>query len=419
VKGKMGSTVFYQSTITARELVSSTRPARETDDWANWSIEERLQRDLNEKRIREEIVPYLVRSADRFFGSLVVIILKGKLTYEPIGGLGAKIPAAYQSVAENLGFLTIDGGELVALDGQHRLVSLRDIIQDKHKISGPFSSEVPNDDISVIFIEFESSEKTRRIFNKINRNAKPTSRGDNIVTSEDDGYAIVTRRLLQEDAALGVKDGKGDLIVNWKSNTLTARSSQLTTISAVYETVKDILAHNGIKNFDEKSRVNRPSDIELNDAFDKAESLWSSVLSTIEPFKEALKDISSIPTLREETGKWSLLFKPVGQVALFKGLIIAIDRHVDLELALNRANKCDWRIISPIWKSTIVKPDGKIDAKAESVELAAEIIAYMLSYDKMNDVEKSHLKNLYNKARGFDSNPDPAKKMEELPTITV
>ena len=49
------------------------------------------------------------------------------------------------------------------------------------------------------FIESRDGQKTRRIFNKVNRHAKPTGRSDNIITSEDDGYALVTRRLLDTD----------------------------------------------------------------------------------------------------------------------------------------------------------------------------------------------------------------------------
>ena len=44
-----------------------------------------------------------------------------------------------------------------------------------------------------ILIEHEVNMKTRRVFNVVNRYAKQISRGDQIITSEDDGYAIVAR----------------------------------------------------------------------------------------------------------------------------------------------------------------------------------------------------------------------------------
>ena len=73
ITGKMGTTDFYEVTMSARELVSAVRPASEMDVWSTWSVDERLQRELNMKRINEQIVPYLQKSPDRFFGSIVVV----------------------------------------------------------------------------------------------------------------------------------------------------------------------------------------------------------------------------------------------------------------------------------------------------------------------------------------------------------
>ena len=417
IKSKMGDTSYYQTTMKARELVSVVRAASEMDSWATMSIEERLQRELNQKRIDEEIVPYLVKSRDRFFGSLVVLVFEGKVTFEQIEKFGAKTPEAYRSEAKNLGFLMIDGGELIVLDGQHRMAALRNIIQEKTIIEGAVCrAEVPSDDISVIFIEHENNEKTRRIFNKINRYAKPTSRGDNIITSEDDGYAIVARKLLDVGAPLGLKDSKKELIVNWKSNTLSVRSKQLTTISAVYETVKLILAHEGFPHFDEKSRVNRPGEDELDAAYEVVESWWSSILSKMKPYQEALadttppqegiKDVSRIPKMREAGESYSLLFKPVGQIAFVKGLIMAIQRKVDKNVAFDRANKCDWKLASDVWENIIARPDGKIIAKKEAIELTSELIAYFLSYDKMESKDKDSLNKRINRARGVEDKKD-------------
>ena len=48
------------------------------------SIEERMQREPNLARIKREIVPYLARHADRFFGSVIVLVQPGSVEFEPI-----------------------------------------------------------------------------------------------------------------------------------------------------------------------------------------------------------------------------------------------------------------------------------------------------------------------------------------------
>lgn len=62
IQGRFGSTTYYEGMISARDLVSAVRPARESDDWATWGIEERMQRELDSKRIAEELVPCQRRS---------------------------------------------------------------------------------------------------------------------------------------------------------------------------------------------------------------------------------------------------------------------------------------------------------------------------------------------------------------------
>ena len=64
----MGSTPYYVATMTARALVSTTRPAAETDAWTSASIDEQMKRDPNLRRVRDEIVPYLAKHKDRFRG---------------------------------------------------------------------------------------------------------------------------------------------------------------------------------------------------------------------------------------------------------------------------------------------------------------------------------------------------------------
>jgi DNA sulfur modification protein DndB len=384
IKGRMGSTDFYEAKMTAREIVAAARPAREMDGWANFSIEERLQRELNEKRVHDEIVPYLARSKDRYFSSIVVLIYNADITYEALAEVITKgLPAAYKSVAKDVGFLTINGGELVVLDGQHRMAALREVIQSKEPV-GDFAKDVPTDELAVIFVPWVDSEHTRRIFNKINRTAKPTTRGDNIITSEDDGFAIVTRWLLRDGEPLGLKDTKGDLIVNWKSNTLADRSTQFTTISAVYDTVQSILGHYNMRDeFNEKKNVVRPTDDQLEEAHSHVKDWWLAVLDGIKAFKQTLANPVEIPAMRKDGEPTSLLFKPAAHIVLFRALVRTVDLGLSLDEAIDRADKIDWNITSDVWRDVLIAPNGRIIARSENYETTADLIAYLIADDKM------------------------------------
>ena len=102
--------------------------------------------------------------------------------------------------------------------------------------------DLANEEISVIFVEHTDTQKIRKIFNKINKYAKQTSRGDNIITSDDDVFAVISRKLLTEGEPLAPINGID--LVNWKSNTLSLRSKNLTTLSALYTISGTLLKDN-------------------------------------------------------------------------------------------------------------------------------------------------------------------------------
>ena len=100
------------------------------------------------------------------------------------------------------------------MDGQHRLLALRIAIKGLAGLPGWIAKVAPSwnnlkphpelakEEISVIFVEHRDTSKIRKIFNKVNRYAKLTSRSDNIITSDDDIFAVIARKLIVEGEPL-------------------------------------------------------------------------------------------------------------------------------------------------------------------------------------------------------------------------
>lgn len=412
IQGRMGSNVYYETKMRAQELTQAARVASERDTWANLSIEERLQRQLNDKRVREEIVPYLAKSADRFFGAVIILIEEGEIEFEPAGKyLGKDVPAAYKKTFDHLGALTIDGGQFVVLDGQHRWAALRAVVTGKddkgNTVTGPEVGEVADDEVVVIFLPFSSTETTRRIFNKINRNARPTGRSDNIITSEDDGNAIIARKLLSSGEPLGGTRSNGELLVNWKSTTISPRSGQWTTISAVHTTVIDILKHAKIQ-FSEKDDVVRPAEERLDDAYEIVHEWWSDLMGHLDAFKEIADSPDDVAKIREVHDEWGLLLKPAAHMIIVKALIKAVERGVDRTTAIQRLNQVDWYLDAPLWQDVLITSGGRIQARAENYEVSAELLAYLVGAEKMNDEAKDAVRDRIRKFRGDDAYELPA-----------
>ena len=407
IKGQLGNTEFFETTMKVRDLVKSVRAPREMDGWANFGVEERMQRDADLPRIKKQLAPYIARNADRFFGSVIVLVYKGDVMFEPMADVAKGVPAAYRQNAHRIGFLTIDGGTLVVLDGQHRLLALEMVL--KGDMEGPHAADVVNDEVCVIFIKHENDVKTRRIFNTVNRYAKQTSRGDNIITSEDDGYAIVARRLLRDEAPLGSRtySDKRENVVEWRNNTLGARSTSLTTISVVYETVKLVLEARDVARLNVQER---PDEEDIETYTDHASEVWTALLEGMDDYQTALEDLRKIPALRKDDAETALLFKPAAQIALVDGILRAIELGgLSLQDAVARANQVhNWSMDADMWRDLIIKSGGTIDAGPDARDRMALLVCYLIAADRLPDNMKAKTWRRFTEARKSPKEDLPA-----------
>ncbi len=420
IRGKIGNTTYYQGKMLATELASQVSPAYKMEDWSNDSIEERYQREPNQKRILEEIAPYLANNEDRFFGSLIVLV-KGSLDFEPLAEFSGKTPKAYANAAKDLGFLTLGQCQLVALDGQHRLIGIQHVVTKN--VTGPFSSDVHKDEVVVIFIEHQDLQKTRNIFNKVNRYARSTNRGENIITSEDDICSIIARMLMREGAPLGIKlpvDGartktsnsesnetekKQALLAAWKHNTLSARSPELTTMSVLYDSSMAILSKKSPAVLEKSYLQQRPVEEEINKSYREVETVWKAVLSGVTAYKVAINDLKSIPKMRADTAPSSLLFRPYTQTILFQALSCAtFVKGVPPRTAIDRINKVKWSMNDEFWQDILII-NKKMNTTKEGRELAARTLTYLLASDKMDKAEIKKAKEDYSHSRGKKGKP--------------
>ena len=135
---------------------------------------------------------YLLRQPERFYGAIIVAAWGGRPVYQTVKM--EDHPLLDDDF--EFGLLKFDGRqEYFALDGQHRLKSIKDAIEKK--------PELRHEEVSVVFVTHERTEegnvKTRRLFHTLNRYARPTTTGENIALDEDNVVSISTRMLLKSD----------------------------------------------------------------------------------------------------------------------------------------------------------------------------------------------------------------------------
>lgn len=414
IRAKMGRTVYYSTKMAAGEAIDKIGIAKELPEWDNMTAEEKMQRDYDIRRIIQDIVPYVIQDPDLFFSSLIIdVYSREKLEFEPLTDVVDKLPAAYRMPMQDMGFITLPGKErLIALDGQHRLLSLKIAIRGRMGVPAGTTAfaalndlkphpELASEELSVILVEHTDTAKIRKIFNKINKYAKQTSRSDNIITSDDDTFAVIARRLIQENGPLAPINGID--LVNWKSNTLSQRSKHLTTLSALYNIAETLLKDEGFS-----SKALPPSQI-FETAYQQVVNFWLACLTELQIFSKYLElthNNQPVSGLREE----NLLLKPVTQMALAHTALTAQRKGVQWTDIVEKLNHIDWSFQNDIWYNILVigSANKKMITGKESIRSAGAVISYMTMGDKMSRAEIENVRQIIRNAKNDEKAKLPA-----------
>ena len=396
MQGTMGSTNFWLVTMPAKELTERLTIPKHIDGWEDLSIEERYQREIDYKRVRRQLAPYLTTDDDRFFGAFIVSVLNAdSVDFEPLGAMGWKIPNLYKQASNAFGFLTLAGSEvLVPLDGQHRLAALDFAITGKDESKRPIDGldanvSVAADDCAVILIKHDAA-KSRKIFNKVNRYAKRTTKAEDLITADDD----VIARIVREDIA--ATDTADDVIparlVNYKSNTLNASAIEFTTLSTLYEATKVLLEDLVGRRIDTQTLPDRA---EIKTLRDSAVEFWCELCEKIDTFARALHDPSAEgDENRREIRRTYVLGKPIAQLSLAQAVVrmrSEDDNGSRLSLAevCRRVNTADWSVDCPLWQGVFMNGD-RVVAGRSAARFAGRVVAYLLG----ENLDESELASL-------------------------
>lgn len=419
-RGQMGDNTYYITTMKANTLIKTVGFACEMEKWPDMSVDERMQREIKGDRVVSEIVPYIVNDPEWFFGSLIIDIYSGwkDVDFQDIQEVCTTKLAAYKETLTNVGFLTLpDNKALIALDGQHRLCALTIAIRGQNGIPGSVKvsdslknelvphPEIGNADVTVIFIKHESDLKIRKIFNKVNRYAKQTSKGDNIITSEDDMIAVITRAMFSGTEEAPLKPIKNQDLVNWKSNTIPLRSKMLTTAAAIY-TMSEVM----LETFDITPKTRRTDD-KLQQGIDFMNDFWNRTLAEVDAFKEYREYVIDGNPL-ENIRKKNLLLKPVTQMALAQAVSVAMKYGYEYKDLTSKINQINWSPEYYVWSNILVtnSSNKKMITGSQALKEAGNIIAYMLVGQHFTVDEKQNLLQIIRQANDDDS--------VELPPIT-
>ena len=391
LRSRMGTWDYYVVKMTARELSQNVMYASEI--YEDKTLDEAVQRILEESRVKKYIVEYLKNQPHRFFSSIVVAALEGNPKFEPVEiTADPRFTLAHNDrrFNEAFGVLQFDGTErYYALDGQHRLSAIKTILDRNNSLSDGAPRDVEDDELSVIVVvpSAEDSNQTfmqkyRRLFSNLNRYAQKTDQATNIIMDEDDTFAILTRRLItdhtffQSDA---LRQRKSTRIKTKKGKNLKTGDSYFTSIETLYQINIALLSSSkrltigwGPDSEEGPDLENfirfRPSSEEYIDIlYDELLMYWEGLLAELpvlhsDPTKMRFHEITDRDN---KSGTDHLLFWPIGQQMLAEiARELLNERLLDPEnptpetvrYALKGLSKLEWKLHNTPWQYFLLVP---------------------------------------------------------------
>lgn len=352
----MGDWVYYVAFMNFEAISEWIKPVAEVHKTKR--LREWIQRVLREGR-PTEIADYLVNQPQRFFNAIVVGVYGGEPQWYSFRILptkrkeGPSIDAARTRELEGeVGFLYFQGTEsLFAIDGQHRVAG---IVQAVHR-----DSSLSSEEVAVILVAHQTNAaglvRTRRLFTTLNKTARPVAPRDIIALDEDNGFAIITRRLVEDFNLLRRRK-----IVALKETASLAPENRrsLTSIVALYSICQDLHPIREGHPTRKELQVDRPSDGLLDELYSDHTHYWSLLADRIPEYRQIFNKKRVPGDYRREKNN-HLLFRPVGQRAFAQATRCLVRRSYSVEAAVEKLRNANLRLDSEQWHHLLWDPVNK------------------------------------------------------------
>lgn len=360
---------------------------------------------MDESRIKQQIVNFLSRRSDRFFASLVVAAIGGNPQWNAISS----------RFGESFGELSFEvDPRYYALDGQHRLKAIQELMADPAGAPPGFADE----QLSVIVVVREHQsvddalwlQRYRRLFSSLNRYAKPTDADTNIIMDEDDVVAIVTRRLITDHGFFRTPHPEQKAFrVLTKGKNLKSGAPHFTSLQTLYEVNKTLLMTTERRRQWGRAKdlrvflQFRPEENEIDRYYQTLSNCWDALLRAVSILSEAPERMRThdLPDPNPDGFRDHLLFWPIGQElfaetvrALLDGAGLGDDAEVaSMEAALGPLAEVPWDLHNAPWCYLLLVPTTpeedswrmRSEDRKPALDLAGRLLRWIVGLDALDE----------------------------------
>lgn len=371
LRAEFGDRWYYVTTLTFAEVAKWFKQVdkiHERQKLKTW-----IQRLLRPERTTE-IATYLLKQKQRFFNAIVAGIYRGEPEWFPIE-VNKSVTLRDIKVGERqataFGLLHISGHEdIFAIDGQHRVEGIREALSQ--------SDSLATEELTVIFVAHKSSnkgrERTRRLFTTLNKFAKPVSKAEQIALNDDDTFAIVTRRLIDNYPGLD-----GEFVpLSPTANIPAGNNKCITTVIALYDLIRTIALPTGSRER-KKLELGPPNFEQVEEVYQMSVAFWDALKEHIRPIRRVFssKPENEIAGRFRKEGDGHVLFRPVGMQSFAKAVRVMVDRGEKLERAVERLSIIPLQLTDEPWTGVLWNDSTKTMI-LKHARLAMNLFLYMV-----------------------------------------
>lgn len=378
LRAHMGDWIYYAAFMKMSDIAARVSLADEIHK--HEGLRDMIQRSVDKSTHAESIKEYLLSQEQRLFNSLVIGVLGGAPDFYElkIGGSPRIQPQELPPYIEGaLGVLEFTGGEkMFAIDGQHRVVGIRRAVADRPQLG--------DEEVIALFVGHKNTpaglERSRRLFSTLNRYAKPVSKSEIIALDEDDVVAILTRRLVEQNAFFSkfllVKKGKAIQVTDKRF---------FTTIEALYDTIDILLRRENKKGEWARFKKLRPTDAKLDKEYGDVDSFWTEMINSFTPLRELAASVpeNEVSARYRSRGGGNLLFRPVGLLFIVGAIRRLVDAGYKRDQVITAIGKLDLDLNVHPWARLIWDPvNRRMLVSGENRVVAEHILVYGLTGDE-------------------------------------
>ncbi|MBG9989651.1 DNA sulfur modification protein DndB [Pseudoalteromonas sp. NZS37] len=394
IRSRVGDWMTYLTCMSfsdIEKLIKAPDEIHERKGLSDW-----IQREAIESH-SDKIALYIKETPQRFLGSLIIGVYNGNPNWAPLNikftlNLLEVNKEQQANMEGKLGLLHLSGEEkLFAIDGQHRVSGIKKALAEI-----PCDDPIVTDEVSVIFVSHdESSEagklRTRRLFTTLNKKAKAISKSATIALDEDNGFAIITRLLIDQHWLF--EDSRNHISYSSTGSISSKDESTITSVVGLYEIIKDLYYLNNSSKFEST----RPSTEELDKYFSDINIFLNALLSQCSEFKEVFVDKTNCARYYREKNN-HLLFRPAGQRAFARATQVLVKRGLNIDDAVTSLLKADLNLNSIHWRHILWNPISETMITNKLVMAETQLLQ-LCGHDAKSNRNKKNLEELLNSAR--------------------